>query len=90
MGGSYAKETSWSNPAYEKLIKQAVKTTSTSVRNEIIADAQQIEYDDGAYIITSFYNKIDGYSAKIDGFGTGNPEGNSLNNFTLRAVGFIA
>ena len=90
MGGSYAKETGWSNPAYEKLIKQAVKTTSTSVRNEIIADAQQIEYDDGAYIITSFYNKIDGYSAKIDGFGTGNPEGNSLNNFTLRAVGFIA
>ena len=90
MGGSYAKETSWSNPAYEKLIKQAVKTTNTSVRNEIIADAQQIEYDDGAYIITSFYNKIDGYSAKIDGFGTGNPEGNSLNNFTLRAVGFIA
>jgi len=90
MGGSYAKETSWSNPAYEKLIKQAVKTTSTSVRNEIIADAQQIEYDDGAYIITSFYNKIDGYSAKIDGFGTGNPEGNSLNNFTLRSVGFVA
>jgi len=90
MGGGYSKETGWSNASYEALIKKAVKTTSTSVRNEIIADAQKIEYDDGAYIITSFYNKVDGYSAKIDGFGTGNPEGNSLNNFTLRSVGFVA
>jgi peptide/nickel transport system substrate-binding protein len=88
--GDYAKETGWSNPEYDALIAKALKTTNKSLRNEMIADAQKIEYDDGAYIITSFYNKVDASSAKIDGFGGGHPSGNSLNNFTLRSVGFIA
>lgn len=89
-GGDYAKETGWSNPEFEALIAKALKTTNKSLRNEMIADAQKIEYDDGAYIVTSYYNKLDATSAKVDGFGSGHPSGNSLNNFTLRSVGFIA
>ena len=89
-GGDYAKETGWSNPAFEALIAKALKTPNKALRNEMVADAQKIEYDDGAYIVTSFYNKLDASSAKVDGFGAGHPSGNSLNNFTLRSVGFTA
>jgi peptide/nickel transport system substrate-binding protein len=89
-GGDYAKETGWSNPAFEALIAKALKTPNKALRNEMVADAQKIEYDDGAYIVTSFYNKLDASSAKVDGFGAGHPSGNSLNNFTLRSVGFVA
>lgn len=89
-GGDYAKETGWSNPAFEALIAKALKTPNKALRNEMVADAQKIEYDDGAYIVTSFYNKLDACSSKVDGFGAGHPSGNSLNNFTLRSVGFVA
>jgi len=89
-GGDYAKETGWSNPDFEALIAKALKTPNKALRNEMIADAQKIEYDDGAYIVSSFYNKLDASSAKVDGFGAGHPSGNSLNNFTLRSVGFVA
>ena len=89
-GGTYAMETGWSNAKYDALIAKAKKTADKSVRNEIIQDAMKIEYDDGAYIVSSFYNKIDAYSAEIDGFGGGHPSGNSLNNFTFRSVGFVA
>ena len=89
-GGDYGKETGWSNAEYEGLIAKALKTPNKSLRNEIIADAQKIEYNEGGYIITSFYNKLDAHSEKIDGFGGGHPSGNSLNNFTLRSVGFTA
>ena len=89
-GGDYAKETGWSNPAFEALIAKALKTPNKALRNEMVADAQKIEYDDGAYIVTSFYNKLDASSSKVDGFGAGHPSGNSLNNFTLRSVGFVA
>lgn len=89
-GGDYSKETGWSNAAYEKLIATALKTSNKSLRNEIIADAQEIEYNEGGYIVTSFYNKLDAYSSKVSGFGSGHPGGNALNNFTLRSVGFTA
>jgi peptide/nickel transport system substrate-binding protein len=89
-GGSYAMETGWSNAKYNALIAEAKTTASKSLRNEIIQDAMKIEYDEGAYIITSFYNKFDGLSAEISGFGSGHPSGNALNNFTLRSVGFKA
>ncbi len=89
-GGMYALETGWSNPNYNALIAKAKTTANASVRNEIIQDAMKIEYEEGAYIISSFYNKFDGHSAAISGLGTGHPGGNSLNNFTLRSVGFKA
>jgi peptide/nickel transport system substrate-binding protein len=89
-GGDYAKETGWSNAEYEALIATALKTPNKALRNEIIADAQAIEYNEGGYIITSFYNKLDAHSAKVTGLGGGHPSGNSLNNFTLRSVGFTA
>jgi peptide/nickel transport system substrate-binding protein len=89
-GGDYSKETGWSNAKYESLIAQALKTPNKALRNEIIADAQEIEYNEGGYIITSFYNKVDAHSAKLTGFGVGSPSGNALNNFALRSVGFTA
>jgi peptide/nickel transport system substrate-binding protein len=89
-GGDYAKETGWSNAEFEGLIAKALKTPNKALRNEIIADAQEIEYNEGGYIVTSFYNKLDAHSAKVSGFGAGHPSGNSLNNFTLRTVGFTA
>jgi peptide/nickel transport system substrate-binding protein len=89
-GGSYAMETGWSNAKYNALVAKAKTTASKSLRNEIIQDAMKIEYEEGAYIVSSFYNKFDGLSAAISGFGSGHPSGNALNNFTLRSVGFKA
>jgi peptide/nickel transport system substrate-binding protein len=89
-GGNYSKETGWKNAKYEGLIAKALKTPNRALRNEIIADAQEIEYNEGAYIVSSFYNKVDAHSAKVTGFGAGHPGGNSLSNYTLRSVGFKA
>jgi len=72
-------ETHWNSPKFQALIAEARKTLDTKKRYAILHDAQKMEYESGGYIIWSFRNQIDAYSAKIAGFvpaKTGTPLGN--------------
>jgi len=46
--------------------KPSRRPTKTK-RNQLIAEAQKIEYDTGGYIVWAFNDQIDAYSAKLGG-----------------------
>ncbi len=54
-------------PKYAGLIAAAQKETDETKRNSILHDAQEIEYNEGGYIIWGFRNQIDGLSNKVQG-----------------------
>ncbi|MEO6821521.1 MAG: ABC transporter substrate-binding protein [Candidatus Nanopelagicales bacterium] len=68
MPGAPYNETHWSNPQWTALVNQANSTLDPTARCKIIAQAQQIEYDQGGYIIWGFPNNVDAYSSKVSGF----------------------
>jgi len=79
-------ETHWPPPGsnYQELYKQALAEADPAVRCEIIHEMQQIEYDEGGYIISFFNNLVDGYSKKVQGF---QPSKSTL-NLTSFGYGF--
>jgi peptide/nickel transport system substrate-binding protein len=58
-------------------------------RNEILREAEKLEYDNGGYIIPYFTNQIDAYSAKLTGF-IPPRSGFPLGNYWFKNVGFVA
>ena len=58
-GGTY-NETHFDNAKFAGLIAAAQKETDETKRNSLLHDAQEIEYDEGGYIIWGFRNQIDG------------------------------
>lgn len=82
-------ETRWSDPTYVKLVEEAQGQPDDNKRTELLRAAQQIEYDQGGYIIPAFTNQTDAYVAKLAGFEK-SKTGTALNNFTLRSVGFVS
>lgn len=61
-------ETHWSNARWAALVKQGLATVDDAKRNEIVREAQTIEYNQGGYIIPGFKSTIDAYSSKLAGF----------------------
>ncbi len=61
-------ETHWKDAEWLELVHQALKTVDEAARNELVAQAQKIEYDQGGYIVWAFNDQIDAYSSKIGGF----------------------
>ncbi len=63
-------ETHWppKSSDFEALFQQALKETDEAKRIAIVQKMQQLEYDQGGYIIPFFNNLIDAYSAKVVGF----------------------
>ncbi|HEX4011192.1 MAG TPA: ABC transporter substrate-binding protein [Solirubrobacteraceae bacterium] len=82
-------ETHWADPTFIKLINQARATLDESKRNEILRQAQTIEYNTGGYIIPYFSNQIDAYSSKLTGFVQAK-SGFPLGNYWFKNVGFIS
>ena len=74
---------------HRALIGQARGTLDQSQRNDILHQAQQIEYNKGGYIIPYFSNQIDAYSAKMAGFVEAK-SGFPLGNYWFKNVGFTA
>jgi len=78
-------ETHYNNPTYTSLFNQALKTVDETKRTDIVHQMQQIDYDDGGYIIPLFPPVIDGVSSQVHGVEptkTGAP----LNNYNWRQV----
>ena len=82
-------ETHWGKGQVRSLINQARGTVDEAKRKEILHEAQQMQYEQGGYIIPYFSNIIDAYSAKIGGFVPAK-SGFPFGNYWLKNVGFVA
>jgi peptide/nickel transport system substrate-binding protein len=89
LPGSPFNETHWADPTFIKLVGQARAELDLSKRNDILRQAQKLEYDMGGYIIPYFSNQIDAYSSKVSGF-IPPRSGFPLGNYWFKNVGFVA
>jgi len=81
-------ETHWGKGKFESLINEARGTVDEAKRKEILHQAQQMQYDQGGYIIPYFSNIIDAYSSKVSGFVPAK-SGFPFGNYWLKNVGFV-
>ena len=69
MPGALYDETHWAktNQKYMDIVNEAMKTVDDTKRNELIAEAATIEYNEGAYIIYAFDNQVDALAPTVNG-----------------------
>ena len=67
MPGAPYNETHWENAEWLAIVEEAFGTVDEAARNELIGQAQTIEFNEGGMIIWSFRNQVDAYSEKITG-----------------------
>jgi peptide/nickel transport system substrate-binding protein len=89
LPGAPYNETHWSDPKWIDLVQRARGEIDDARRKELLHEAQQIEYDQGGYIIWSFSNQIDAHSKKVTGFET-SANGIPLMDYGFRHVQFVA
>jgi peptide/nickel transport system substrate-binding protein len=82
-------ETHWGKGEFQSLINQARAETDATKRADILHQAQQMQYEQGGYIIPYFSNIIDAYSAKVSGFQPAK-SGFPFGNYWLKNVGFVS
>jgi peptide/nickel transport system substrate-binding protein len=78
-------ETHFNNAKYNKLYEEAIATTDKARQTELVHALQEIDYNEGAYIIPNFPPIIDGYSANINGL-IPSKNGISFNNYDLKSA----
>jgi len=61
-------ETHLDDPTYNNLYKQANATSSASTRKQILQEMQQMDFQQGSYIIPTFMDTLDAYTDKIAGY----------------------
>lgn len=89
LPGAPYNETHWSDPNWIDLVERARGEVDDSRREELLHEAQRIEYEQGGYIIWSFSNQIDAFSKKVTGFET-SANGIPLMDYGFRHVQFLA
>ncbi len=82
-------ETHWGKGQFQSLINQARGEVDDAKRADILHQAQQMQYEQGGYIIPYFSNIIDAYSSKVSGF-VAAKSGFPFGNYWLKNVGFVA
>jgi peptide/nickel transport system substrate-binding protein len=60
-------ECHWKDAEWQALINQAFKTIDDTKRNELVSQAEKIEYERGAYIIWAFDISMDAHTKKLQG-----------------------
>jgi peptide/nickel transport system substrate-binding protein len=78
-------ETNYSNSHYTSLYYQAQAAADVTLRKEIAAQMQKIEYDEGGYIQQIYVPVVDAHSASVHGLQSGRT-GYSFNTFDLRGA----
>jgi peptide/nickel transport system substrate-binding protein len=81
-------ETHLNDPPYNSLYDQANATADPSVRKQIEFEMQQIDFNQGAYIIPTFMDSLDAYTDKITGYTT-SKVGESLSNWDFEHFSFV-
>jgi peptide/nickel transport system substrate-binding protein len=80
-------ETHWNLPRYGQLYRQANATADAGVRKEIEHEMQQIDFNQGGYIIPAFIDALDAYSTKITGYAAARV-GQPLSDFNFEQFSF--
>ena len=88
MPGAPYNETHWKNDKWLAIVKEAFGTVDEAKRNELIGQAQEIEFNEGGYIIWAWRNQVDAYSDKIAGL-IPSKLGVPLGNFGFTGVYFV-
>ncbi|WP_172805660.1 ABC transporter substrate-binding protein [Brachybacterium avium] len=85
MPGAPFNETHWEDEEFTALVEQARAEVDDAARGELVAQAQEILYDRGGYLIWGFANQIDAYQGYVGGF-VENRTGIPLSGFRLDRV----
>jgi peptide/nickel transport system substrate-binding protein len=80
-------ETHWHQPKYISLYHQANATASAATRKQIEHEMQQIDFNEGGYIIPAFIDALDAYSTKITGYSAAKV-GQPLSDFDFEHYSF--
>ena len=59
--------THWADDNWLNIVKEAFRTGDETKRNELIAEAQKIQFDNDGLLIWSFNDQVDGYTPKVGG-----------------------
>lgn len=78
-------ETHFHDSAYDTLYQQAITTVDPAKRQQLAYEMQQIDYNDGGYIIPLFSPVIDGYGTNVHGL-IPSKGGLSLNGYDFGRV----
>jgi peptide/nickel transport system substrate-binding protein len=78
-------ETHFTNPRLTSLYYQAMATADVSLRREIAGKMEQIERDEGGYIVPIWAPVLDGYAASVHGLVAGR-SGLSFNQFDFTSA----
>ncbi len=89
LSASPFNETHTSNPHYTSLYNQANATASPTLRQEIIREMQNYDFNEGGYIVPAYIDVLDAYSEKITGY-TAGKVGQPLSNFDFEHFAFTA
>ena len=81
-------ETHSNSQHYANLYSEANATASASKRKEILYEMQQLDFQQGAYIIPTFMDTLDAYTDKISGFHTAKV-GESLSGWDFEHFWFV-
>ncbi|MBV9919634.1 MAG: ABC transporter substrate-binding protein [Pseudonocardia sp.] len=65
--GATYNETHFDDPTFTALINRAKREPDEAKRNQLLHDAQRIEYDSGGFIIWGFKRQLDAYSNLVQG-----------------------
>ncbi|GAA4612772.1 ABC transporter substrate-binding protein [Saccharopolyspora hordei] len=76
-------ETHWDHPEFNRLVREARATTDEARRRDLIARAQQIEWESGGYIVWGFPNQLDAHSVRVVGLAP-DKSGIPLNSYGFR------
>ncbi|GAA1407690.1 ABC transporter substrate-binding protein [Glutamicibacter uratoxydans] len=76
-------ETHWDNKKFTALVDRANQEVDEARRNQLIAEAQKIEYEQGGYIIWGFPDQADAYQKYVAGL-VPNKTGLALSGFEFR------
>jgi peptide/nickel transport system substrate-binding protein len=80
-------ETHFSDPEFNDLYQQALRTVDDAQRCEIAQSMQEIQHERGGYIIPYFPNTVDAYSAQLLGLEP-HASGEDLGGWRLEKVSF--
>src|SRR5258708_28354979 len=81
-------ETHWHLPKYISLYHQTNATANAATRKQIEHEMQQIDFNEGGYIIPAFIDALDAYSTKITGYSTARV-GQPLSDFDFEHYSFV-
>ena len=65
--GATYNETHFDDPKFTALIDQAKREPDAAKRNQLLHDAQEIEYNTGGFIVWGFKRQLDAYSNLVQG-----------------------